>query len=242
MIGMRFSECFVVLMIFCGLSMRRSAAAQYPPCDEMLKTISKSNPVYEMLSTLCDVVNIVASNFSMSVSDPESSRDERLVVITALKHEIIVMTELIAGEKNFSVFKVPGMQDGIYVDYDSVEGYVYWAWEGFHKARLDGKEYKHFMNANETCEGLTIDWVARNLYWVEYTNKIKVSRMNGSLQKTLVGADDLDTPRGIAVDPLRGKLYWGEWGFKPRIASAWMDGTNSKTLVDEDIMWPNGKT
>nr|XP_039256231.1 low-density lipoprotein receptor-related protein 6-like [Styela clava] len=98
------------------------------------------------------------------------------------------------------------------------------------------------MNASETCEGLAIDWVARNLYWVEYTNKIKVSRMNGSLQKTLVGADDLDTPRGIAVDPLRGKLYWGEWGFKPRIASAWMDGTNSKTLVDEDIMWPNGIT
>ncbi|XP_016154388.1 PREDICTED: low-density lipoprotein receptor-related protein 5 [Ficedula albicollis] len=44
---------------------------------------------------------------------------------------------------------------------------------------------------------------------------------------------DLDNPRSLALDPTKGYMYWTEWGGKPRIVRAYMDGTNSITLVDK---------
>lgn len=36
-------------------------------------------------------------------------------------------------------------------------------------------------------------------------------------------------------------LYWTDWGKKPRIESAWMDGQRREVLVDEDELgWPTG--
>lgn len=36
-------------------------------------------------------------------------------------------------------------------------------------------------------------------------------------------------------------LYWTDWGKKPRIESAWMDGQRREVLVDEDDLgWPTG--
>lgn len=54
------------------------------------------------------------------------------------------------------------------------------------------------------CEGITVDWINRKLYWIDSTNKlIRVAEMDGSKQKILV-SDFLDIPRAIAVDPVRG--------------------------------------
>ena len=36
-------------------------------------------------------------------------------------------------------------------------------------------------------------------------------------------------------------MYWTDWGRKPRIESAWMDGQNRVVLVrEEDLGWPTG--
>lgn len=36
-------------------------------------------------------------------------------------------------------------------------------------------------------------------------------------------------------------LYWTDWGKKPRIESAWMDGQHREVLVGEDDLgWPTG--
>ena len=51
---------------------------------------------------------------------------------------------------------------------------------------------------------LTIDWIARNLYWTcPKLNKIYVTTLDGSASAVIVD-DDLDAPRGIAVDPEYG--------------------------------------
>lgn len=48
---------------------------------------------------------------------------------------------------------------------------------------------------------LAIDWVARNMYWTcPKFNKIYVSRLDGSSNMVVIN-DDLEQPRGIAVDP-----------------------------------------
>ena len=36
----------------------------------------------------------------------------------------------------------------------------------------------------------------------------------------------LDEPRRVAMDPLKGYLFWTAWGDQPHVARAAMDGTN----------------
>lgn len=35
-------------------------------------------------------------------------------------------------------------------------------------------------------------------------------------------------------------MYWSDWGAKPRIEQASMDGTHRRVLVGEKLTWPNG--
>lgn len=35
-------------------------------------------------------------------------------------------------------------------------------------------------------------------------------------------------------------LYWTDWGRRPKIESAWMDGQQRRVLLDEDLGWPTG--
>ncbi len=54
------------------------------------------------------------------------------------------------------------------------------------------------------AEGLAVDWIGQNLYWVEsHLDQIEVARLNGSFRRTLI-AGDLDNPRAIALDPRYG--------------------------------------
>lgn len=70
-------------------------------------------------------------------------------------------------------------------------------------------------------------------------NHIAVCREDGLYCKVLV-AEDLIRPRGLALWPEKGLLFWSDWGYKPSISRCSMDGTNIKTLVTEYIQWPNG--
>lgn len=55
-----------------------------------------------------------------------------------------------------------------------------------------------------TAEGLAVDWIAENLYWVESNlDQIEVARLNGSFRRTLI-AGDMESPRAIALDPRFG--------------------------------------
>lgn len=53
-------------------------------------------------------------------------------------------------------------------------------------------------------DGLAVDWVAKNLYFVDSSAKrIFVCKLNGSHLSSLI-TKDLSNPRGIAVDPRDG--------------------------------------
>lgn len=56
----------------------------------------------------------------------------------------------------------------------------------------------------EECEGLTIDWIARNIYWTDRAlHKIEVAKLDGSARRVLISLN-VRYPRGISVDPIRG--------------------------------------
>ncbi|KAK2107806.1 hypothetical protein P7K49_012971 [Saguinus oedipus] len=64
----------------------------------------------------------------------------------------------------------------------------------------------------KTTDGLTVDWVARNLYWTDTgCNTIKASRLD-------------------------------DWGHIAKIERANLDGSERKVLINTDLGWPNGLT
>ncbi|CAH1640882.1 unnamed protein product [Spodoptera littoralis] len=96
-----------------------------------------------------------------------------------------------------------------------------------------------------TAEGLAVDWVAGNLYWVESSlHQIEVARLDGQYRRTLL-AGDMDSPRAIAADPRDGYLFWSDWEqAAPRIERASLAGRARRVLVRADVLgdgaWPNG--
>lgn len=37
-------------------------------------------------------------------------------------------------------------------------------------------------------------------------------------------------------------MFWSDWGDKPHIGRAWMDGSNSNQIITENLGWPNALT
>lgn len=54
----------------------------------------------------------------------------------------------------------------------------------------------------------------------------------------------MDQPRAIALVPMKGLMFWTDWGEYPKIERASMDGNPSTRIiiVVQDIYWPNGLT
>lgn len=95
-----------------------------------------------------------------------------------------------------------------------------------------------------TAEGLAVDWIGKNLYWVESNlDQIEVARLNGSFRCTLI-AGQMVSPRAIALDPRFGLIFWTDWDSElPRIERAYMDGKGRRIIhrVDQtNGAWPNG--
>ena len=58
-----------------------------------------------------------------------------------------------------------------------------------------------------TTEGVAVDWVGGNMYWVESNlDQIEVAKIDGSMRTTLL-AGNMHNPRAIALDPRKGLVY-----------------------------------
>ena len=95
-----------------------------------------------------------------------------------------------------------------------------------------------------TAEGLAVDWIGQNLYWVESNlDQIEVAKFDGAYRKTLI-AGQMENPRSIALDPRLGLMFWTDWDtLAPRIERASMAG--DERIVVHPIRlhhWPNGLT
>lgn len=83
-----------------------------------------------------------------------------------------------------------------------------------------------------TAEGLAVDWIGLNLYWVDSNlDQIEVAQVNGSFRRTLV-AGEIYNPRAIALDPREGLLFWTDWDKNdPRLERCSMAGEYRRTIV-----------
>ncbi|XP_059475497.1 low-density lipoprotein receptor-related protein 1 isoform X2 [Neocloeon triangulifer] len=138
------------------------------------------------------------------------------------------------------------------IDYDVRTQFIYFSDPPkytIERRKLDGSQREVVIDSGiNNCEGIAIDWMARNIYWTDDALKlIKVAKLdNTSVTKTLFH-EDLHNPRDIVVDPKKGWMFWSDWSesqsLKPgRIEKAAMDGSQRQIFVNKNVKWPSGLT
>uniref|UniRef100_A0AAF5Q0L6 EGF-like domain-containing protein n=13 Tax=Wuchereria bancrofti TaxID=6293 RepID=A0AAF5Q0L6_WUCBA len=136
------------------------------------------------------------------------------------------------------------VENAIALAWDSVEDRIYWSdirEKKIYSATRNGTNVTVFISEGlDVTEGIALDWIARNLYWVDSSlNTIEVASLERSDARAVLIHENVDQPRGIAVDPRKGLLFWTDWGQNPRIERANMDGSERRVLVNSKIYWPN---
>ncbi|XP_019375374.1 PREDICTED: LOW QUALITY PROTEIN: low-density lipoprotein receptor-related protein 5-like protein [Gavialis gangeticus] len=142
------------------------------------------------------------------------------------------------------ILQIDNIRHAIAIDYDAVEGYIYWTDDdvrAIRRAYLDGSGAQTLVTTEiNHPDGIAVDWVARNLYWTDTgTDRIEVTRLNGTSRKILI-SENLDEPRAIVLNPVMGYMYWTDWGESPKIECAYLDGSERRVLVNTSLGWPNG--
>ncbi len=101
---------------------------------------------------------------------------------------------------------------------------------------LNGSEPRVLVNNDlESVEGMAYDWITKTLYFVDGSRKtIELVRVDleyeGRMRKTVLSGKQLSKPRGLAVHPAHGYLYFSDWNEdRPRVARANMDGSEVRS-------------
>ncbi|EZA61094.1 nidogen-2 isoform X1 [Ooceraea biroi] len=105
----------------------------------------------------------------------------------------------------------------------------------------NGSMAQTFIPKVSSPEGLSIDWVSRNIFWTDSgKTTVEVASLVTKKRKVLV-SDGLVNPRGIAVHPYRGKIFWSDWNrSSPKLEWANEDGTDRAIFLQGDyVKLPN---
>ncbi|KAF2354259.1 Low-density lipoprotein (LDL) receptor class A repeat [Trinorchestia longiramus] len=137
--------------------------------------------------------------------------------------------------------------DVIGVDFDAHNDVIYFAdlrtseiYRTDRFGKYDEKVISAPGRAESKIEALALDWVAKNLYVVDAgVQSIWVTRASSG-QDHLTLFRNLSKPRGIALHPNKGLLFFSEWGQTPNINLAHLDGSNVTPLPGLVVKWPNG--
>lgn len=149
---------------------------------------------------------------------------------------------------------INGLKNVIAIDFDMKNNCVYWAdivSDTIGRQCMNNGSKREILVSNDlaSVEGLAYDWISHNLYFVDGTRaKIEMIRTDvnhwGRMRHTILDTKILKKPRGIALHPVRGYLYWTDWSSEaPSVSRANLDGTNIITLFSKPVVeWPNGIT
>ncbi|XP_071823426.1 low-density lipoprotein receptor-related protein 2-like isoform X4 [Apostichopus japonicus] len=109
------------------------------------------------------------------------------------------------------------------------------------RLNINGTERETIIDEIPGGEGLAVDWIGRKLYYVAADHDtLVVAELDGTYQKTIVSVG-LFEPRGVAVHPFKGILFFSDWGFDAYIGRIATDGEEIENgrIQDSRIVWPN---
>ncbi|KFM82299.1 Low-density lipoprotein receptor-related protein 2, partial [Stegodyphus mimosarum] len=141
----------------------------------------------------------------------------------------------------------------LHLDVHIAENHIYWVEfnqgekNGIYRIKPDGTDLTHIISdgiGSNGIRGLAVDWIAGNLYFTNvfpHETFIEVSWLDGSKRMVLLKTTT-DSPREIAVNPIKRYLYWIDYGQYPKIEQAFLDGTNRTPIVVTSISSPRDLT
>lgn len=145
------------------------------------------------------------------------------------------------------------LKNVIAIDFDMRNSCVYWAdvvtdTIGRQCLKSGSDKSEIIVSTNlKSVEGMALDWVSNLLYFVDGSRAtIEVIRTDidhqGRMRRTILSAPTLKKPRGIAVHPKAGYLFWSDWSPDgPSVQRSNLDGSNVKRLFEGTrVVWPNG--
>uniref|UniRef100_W4VRI0 Putative yolkless n=1 Tax=Corethrella appendiculata TaxID=1370023 RepID=W4VRI0_9DIPT len=145
---------------------------------------------------------------------------------------------------NHQFYVVKDLSQVIGVAYDGQ--HIYWTdithkTESIERSLEDGSKREHLLTAGLSApEDLSIDWLTGNIYFTDSDNMHIAVCSNDCYDCTILIQEKIHKPRAIVVNPLKGDLFWSDWGELPMIGKSQMDGSNFDSLITKDIHWPNG--
>lgn len=168
------------------------------------------------------------------------------LLILATRTDIYIIY-LDSADYTHKILPLTNMKYTIAVDYDPVDGFIYWTDDEvkkIQKVRLNGSEQTDVIITEvQHPDGVAIDWIARNLYWTDTgTDRIEVARLDGKYRKVII-SEGLLEPRAITVAPEIGWMFWSDWNEKsPKIERSNLDGSEREVIISSNLGWPNGVT
>ncbi|KAG9350071.1 hypothetical protein JZ751_026424, partial [Albula glossodonta] len=88
-------------------------------------------------------------------------------------------------------------------------------------------------------EAMAYDWTSKVLFWTSSSYRtVTAFKVTDKSRRDI--AKDLKNPRGIAVHPSAGYLFWSDWYRPAVIMRAFTDGSNAIPLINTTLGWPNG--
>uniref|UniRef100_A0A3P8ZIX3 EGF-like domain-containing protein n=1 Tax=Esox lucius TaxID=8010 RepID=A0A3P8ZIX3_ESOLU len=89
------------------------------------------------------------------------------------------------------------------------------------------------------AEAMAYDWTSKVLFWTSSNYRVVVAfGVNDKSRRDIV--TDLKNPRGLAIHPSEGYLFWSDWYRPAVIMRSWTDGSNAVPLINTTLGWPNG--
>lgn len=155
---------------------------------------------------------------------------------------------------NSTIYPVVNERNIVAIEFDIKNNCVYYA-----DIELDKISRQCFNNAMfeevivdrdlASIEGMAFDWISNVLFFVDgLRKKIEAVRtdmpLEGRMRATILDSKVLLRPRGIAVHPKAGYLFWTDWDRNnPSVSRSNLDGTDVKKLFGKPLVqWPNGIT
>ncbi|KAL9703738.1 hypothetical protein quinque_007256 [Culex quinquefasciatus] len=97
-----------------------------------------------------------------------------------------------------------------------------------------------FPNIN-SIDHISIDWISGNWYYLDDQREI-IFVCSGQMRHcTIILENDLMKPRGMALDPTKGFLFFTKWGNSlASVERSFLDGSNRTSIVLKKIVYPHG--
>lgn len=111
------------------------------------------------------------------------------------------------------------------LDYDAYDQYIYYSdvlQDVIYRVRQSGAGREVVLaSQNEGVEGLAVDWVAKNLYYIDSRKGTLnvLSTRNVTYRRTLL--KNLKRPRAIVIHPNQGYIFFSEWDRPANISRAY---------------------